>query len=66
MVRYRFMKDNDGHDYLVPADKWQEFFAWVEAVEKDSRLYDGEDFDKYRIGCNPGFYTFTDPKCEVN
>jgi hypothetical protein len=28
--RFRFVSDDDGHDYLIPADKKDAFNAWLE------------------------------------
>jgi len=73
--RYRFVKDEDGHDYMIPAGKRDEFDRWV---EHQSRLwepglsdeefrsreaeYTGEDFGDHRISMHPSNYTFTDPQ----
>lgn len=62
MQRFRFVRDNDGHDYMIPAELCEKFEAWVDFyADWDNGLeYLGENFDKYRIN-SPSEYTFTDP-----
>lgn len=73
--RFRFVSDDDGHDYLIPAEKKEQFDKWLEHQSKlwggshsDEEFkaleaeYDGEDFNTYGIGRSPEGYTFTDPK----
>lgn len=59
--RWRFVKDDDGHCYLIPADKWDDFEKWMEAGPYWED-YHGEYFGDYSIGSSPSNYTFTDPK----
>lgn len=40
-AQWRFVTDDDGHNYIIPADKKDEFQRWVEYMESDS----GEEFD---------------------
>ena len=56
---WRFVKDNDGHNYIIPADKRDEFRKWVEYMESDSdEEYTGEDFGDCRID-GPSSYVIT-------
>ena len=57
---YRFVKDDDGHAYIIPADKQEEFRIWVEYMESDGdEEYTGEDFGDYRLGSHPSCYVIT-------
>lgn len=59
--RFRFVRDDDGHTYLIPALLEEDFHKWVIATT-DGGGYSGTDFEQYSIGCNPSIYTFTDPR----
>lgn len=59
--RWRFVKDDDGHTYLIPADKRKAFDLWVEASPYWDG-YEGEDFQGDETGTSSSNYTFTDPK----
>lgn len=48
-MRQRFVKDNDGHNYLIPADKLGEFYRFVEWSEREGPAWNGTDFDDCRI-----------------
>jgi len=61
--RFRFIKDDDGHTYLIEADQVKKFEKWV-AAGPYWENYRGPDFSDAAIGCNPNCYTFTDPKCD--
>lgn len=62
--RFRLVSDDDGHDYVIPADTINEFYSWVRYfAENDSdngHKHLGGDFSQYRLGCAPSCYTFTD------
>jgi hypothetical protein len=61
-MRFRFVKDNDGHTYLIEADQIGQFETWLEAGPYwDWNGYEGEDFNIYRVD-GTGQYTFTDPQ----
>lgn len=60
--RWRICKDDDGHSYIIPAEKLREFDKWLETVE-DGDVSD--IFDQYRCRMHPSCYTFTDPKVEA-
>ena len=58
-VRYRVIADNDGHDYIIPADGKSICYRWVTAEgegEEPPKL----DFEPIRI--NSTKWTFTDPQ----
>jgi hypothetical protein len=58
---WRFVRDNDGHDYIIPADSEQEFRDWVETMEADWGVatgYTGRDFNDYRLRSHPSCYIF--------
>jgi hypothetical protein len=72
--KYRFVSDDDGHDYLIPADKKEAFDAWLEhqgrlwepglsEAEFKARdaEYTGEDFDDYKCDSHQA-YTFEKPE----
>jgi hypothetical protein len=73
--RFRFVSDDDGHDYLIPAEKKEQFNKWLEhqgrlwepglsdaEFKKRDADYTGEDFGGYMTGRSPANYTFTDPQ----
>lgn len=75
--RYRFASDDDGHRYVIPDGKREEFDAWLEHEQKlwkpglsDEEFervkaeYEGEDFNGYRIGGAPSLISFVDPKSD--
>ena len=60
--RFRICSDESGHDYFIPVELVDQFYAWVESCEDDTESgYDGPGFDDHRID---GRFTFTDPRCE--
>jgi hypothetical protein len=59
--RWRLVKDDDGHSYVIPAEFQEGFEKWVEAMSNDSEWV-GVDFEKYSLGGDPSCVTFTDPK----
>lgn len=56
--RYRLVSDNDGHEYIVPADQEENFYTWVEANE----THEDTDFDFADRRLNSSSWTFTDPQ----
>jgi hypothetical protein len=60
--RYRIIKDNDGHDYVIKVWQTGEFYQWVAHEENDDAGYgyDGEGFEDSRI--DGGVLSFTDPR----
>lgn len=56
--RYFVGHDNSGHDYLVPVERRDEFWAWAELPEDDEAGWETPDYATM-IG---GVLTFTDPK----
>jgi hypothetical protein len=61
-TRWRFVSDDDCHDYLIPAELKEEFDTWA-AAGPYWENYVGEDFDIYRVDGWQQF-TFTDPRSE--
>lgn len=53
MKRLRFIQDDSGHWYAIPADRREEFELWV-ASENSS------EFDCFRLNMHPTNYTFVD------
>ena len=61
--RYYFGKDDDGHNYLVPARLRQKFEEARDMGEHDEWEWFNQCFEQYRIdGVNS--YTFENPKKE--
>ena len=58
--RYQVISDNDGHDYIIPADRDEDFYRWVDAEENGKKLRPKIDFEPIRINCYG--WTFTDPQ----
>lgn len=60
--RYRLTKDDDGHTYLVPAERAEEFGELCdEAYANDDFTAFENKFGKYRIDGAHNL-TFTDPR----
>jgi hypothetical protein len=59
--RWRFVKDNDGHSYCIPADAFEHFGRLLEGGEStEGEFIDA--YDGYRTAYHPSQYTFTDPR----
>ena len=61
MQRYFIGSDNSGHDYLVPVEKRDEFWAWSEMDEDDPASWEAPEYVKR---CEGGL-TFTDPRFDL-
>jgi hypothetical protein len=59
--RYRICGDDSGHEYYIPVEQEEEFYAWVQSTENGDEDWNGREFDENRID---GTFTFTDPRCE--
>ena len=59
--RYKICGDDSGHEYFIPVEQVDEFYAWVESTEDYVNHWEGREFDDNRID---GTFTFTDPRCE--
>lgn len=59
--RYRLLRDDDGHWYVVPAELEPIFDKWVEDTSNDLD-WTGENFEKYSLGGDLSNVTFIDPK----
>jgi len=56
-MKYKFIRDDDCHWYMIPVDQVDKFEEWVQYMEDMDKDYDGPDFDKY--GCDdPTRYAF--------
>jgi hypothetical protein len=65
-MRQKFVKDDDGHWYLINAEDEEEFRRWVEHIEKEMSVADcprwtGRGFDLYCIAGGPNRWTFEKP-----
>lgn len=60
MNRYRFISDDDGHWYIIPEDKVQEFYEYIDNIGS----YGFAKEPEWIQSCNSPIncYTFTDPK----
>lgn len=68
--RYRFLQDDDGHWYKIPADKVEAFQLWLRIWDypvDDTRYgsWVGKDFSDYRLSGGPESWTFVDAKEDV-
>jgi hypothetical protein len=60
--RFRLLSDDDGHYYLVPAEKEEEFNIWVDSFNDEEGDPDGyEELGAVSLGCSPTYVSFTDP-----
>lgn len=57
-TRYFLAHDNSGHDYVVPVERKEEWFAWLEIPEDDERSWDVPEYARQV----DGRLTFTDPR----
>jgi hypothetical protein len=57
--RYTVVSDDDGHEYVIPVEQRDEFYAWL-ADEERSTYEENDRYDEYRL--NGGTLTFTDPQ----
>lgn len=56
--RKRLVSDEDGHDYIIPADKRAEFDAWLYS---DAAMDGGPPPEwATRLNMHPSNHTFTD------
>lgn len=39
MIKYILVSDNSGHDYIIPSDKGDEWYDWLELSEDDPNCY---------------------------
>lgn len=76
-MRYRFTSDDDGHDYLIPADRKQAFDEWLEGETRlwepglseeefkcrEAEQDEREDFTDYKINAHE-HYTFEKPEVD--
>ncbi len=60
-VRMCFVKDDDGHTYLIPVDQRAAFETWMEAGPFWEG-YEGPEFFGASIGCSASRYSFVDPQ----
>jgi hypothetical protein len=78
MSRYRFVLDDEGHAYLIPAEKHHAFKLWLEyqralwepGYSEESYVeleesYSGEDFSKYGINTSHEHYSFENPEADT-
>lgn len=56
-MRQKFVKDDDGHWYLINAEDEAEFERWLDAGPYWEE-WSGKDFSDCRIGLHPSCYTF--------
>lgn len=61
--RYRLVRDDDAHWYLIPEGDEEQFRKWVDyTVAEEQEHYIGPDYDDCRINGSPSRVTFLDPK----
>lgn len=58
--RFRFVTDNDCHDYLIPADRYGEWDAWRNIPSDDEASWEPPGFAIAIDGYST--FTFTDPR----
>lgn len=55
--RYCEVEDNNGHRYIVPADKQEEWYHWVDAEDHDNQ-------PEWAVRADGVIVTFVDPRIE--
>ncbi len=64
MQRYRLQSDDEGHSYVIPVEKDDEFAQWIKFIyseDYDTKKWQGTDFDAMQID-GLDTLTFTDPQ----
>ena len=63
--RYFFDSDDDGHYFMVPAERREEWTAWLKVTE-DRDNEEGWNAPEWArpLPYHPSRYTFTDPRQE--
>ena len=59
--RYRFMTDDDGHLYIIPAEKTERFIETLYNMSDDYVTFNNE-FEEYYVGMSYTSFTFENPK----
>ena len=62
-MRYRFVKDDDGHLYLIPAELTKRFFLTQYELDDEFTTFNNE-FYEYCVGGSINNWTFENPKEE--
>lgn len=62
-MRYQFVQDEDCHWFLIEADRGEDFYALLDAMEDDPEI-ERIFFERFHwcMIDGVGAYTFTDPK----
>lgn len=64
-MRFRFMNDDDGHWYLIPAGEEKQFEKWLKAGPYwENYNIDDKDYEGCRIGGSPSDWTFEEPRLD--
>lgn len=59
--RYRLVRDDSGHQYIIPEEQVESFHACLEGWEEGGwQAFEDNRFDDYRV--NRSGWTFTDPQ----
>ena len=62
--RFCFLKDDDGHNYLVPVRLHKRFDEALEHGEEDCGVAFCNEFSKYEVGRSISSYSFISPKVD--
>lgn len=60
--RFMFVSDQDGHEFIIPADKKAEWEEWADLDPDDELAWEPPVFAQSIDGHE--FYSFKDPRCE--
>lgn len=63
MSRFRFVKDDDGHLYLIPTELTKRFFFTQYDIDDEFVTFNNE-FYEYCVGGSISNWTFENPKEE--
>ena len=58
VMRYLLQQDDDGHWYVIPADKRDEFDTWL----SDGYVTQPQPTWAWQVGGHPNNVTFTEPE----
>lgn len=62
-MRFRLAQDNDGHWYVIPTEREEEWSAWCEIDPDDERAWDVPEFAR-QVGGSYSLVSFIDPVIE--
>lgn len=60
---YCIVRDDDGHDYIIPSDKRQEWYDWLDEAYTSNDFSDQPEWTE-PLGCSIDMVVFDDYRIE--